>query len=178
MHNTIAIICDCDATLVKDTTEFLLEENKIVPKEFWKYIDENFVQKGWDPPQAYLNEILKLIPRSDIEAQKEKFSLGKNEEKNPVFKGKMIHPVSPEEMEYSLDPEEIEIIKFIGNSGVFQCISTIYQTLGFGRTKALYHLDNLLDKKLIVDQLSVVRETLYGLSREGRKYFVKNNLAE
>ena len=49
MHNTIAIICDCDATLVSDTTEFLLEENGVDLKEFWEDIDKNFVQKGWIP---------------------------------------------------------------------------------------------------------------------------------
>ena len=66
MHNTIAIICDCDATLAADTTEFLLEENKIDLKKFWKDINENFVQEGWDPPQAYLNEILRLMEKGEI----------------------------------------------------------------------------------------------------------------
>ncbi len=66
MHNTVAIICDCDATLVSDTTEFLLKENKIDLKEFWKDIDENFIQKGWDPPQAYLHEILRLMKNGKI----------------------------------------------------------------------------------------------------------------
>ena len=66
MHNTIAIICDCDATLVSDTTEFLLEENGIDLKEFWEDIDKNFVQKGWDPPQAYLHEILRLMKNGEI----------------------------------------------------------------------------------------------------------------
>jgi len=66
MHNIIAIICDCDETLVEDTTEFLLKENKIEPDEFWNYIDKNFVQQGWDPPQAYLNEILKRMNNGEI----------------------------------------------------------------------------------------------------------------
>ncbi|MCY4490813.1 MAG: hypothetical protein OXC46_05035 [Thaumarchaeota archaeon] len=61
MHNTIAIICDCDATLAPDTTEFLLRENDIDPGEFWEDVDKNFVQKGWDPPQAYLYKILKMM---------------------------------------------------------------------------------------------------------------------
>ena len=66
MHNIIAIICDCDETLVDDTTEFLLKENKIDLDEFWEYIDKNFVQQGWDPPQAYLNEILKRMNNGEI----------------------------------------------------------------------------------------------------------------
>ncbi len=61
MHNTIAIICDCDDTLAHDTTNFLLEENGIKLDDFWNDIDRNFVQKGWDPPQAYLHKILKLM---------------------------------------------------------------------------------------------------------------------
>jgi len=66
MHNTIAIICDCDATLTSDTTEFLLKENNIDLDKFWEDLDENFVQKGWDPPQAYLHEILRLMKSGKI----------------------------------------------------------------------------------------------------------------
>ena len=66
MHNTIAIICDCDATLVSDTTEFLLEENGQDLKKFWDNIAKNFIQKGWDPPQAYLHEILRLMKDGTI----------------------------------------------------------------------------------------------------------------
>jgi len=66
MHNTIAIICDCDGTLTEDTTEFLLKDNRIDVDEFWKHLDENFVQKGWDPPQAYLTEILNRMKTGEI----------------------------------------------------------------------------------------------------------------
>jgi 2-hydroxy-3-keto-5-methylthiopentenyl-1-phosphate phosphatase len=66
MQNTIAIICDCDGTLADDTTEFLLEENGIDVKVFWKNLDENFIQKGWDPPQAYLTEILNRMKTGEI----------------------------------------------------------------------------------------------------------------
>ncbi len=66
MHNTIAIICDCDATLTQDTTEFLLEDNNIDSRKFWDNIDNNFVQSGWDPPQAYLHEILRLMKEGQI----------------------------------------------------------------------------------------------------------------
>ena len=67
MHNTIAVICDCDSTLVPDTTESLLEENGIDLAGFWDRIDKNFVQSGWDPPQAYLHEILRLMKDGKIE---------------------------------------------------------------------------------------------------------------
>ncbi len=63
---TVAIICDCDGTLTADTTNFLLEQNKIPTEQFWKNIDEKFVQKGWDPPQAYLGEILRLMKQGKI----------------------------------------------------------------------------------------------------------------
>ena len=66
MHNTIAIICDCDATLAPDTTNFLLEENNVDLDNFWEDIDKNFVQKGWDPPQAYLHKILGLMKSGEI----------------------------------------------------------------------------------------------------------------
>ena len=66
MHNTITIICDCDETLAPDTTSFLLQQNGIDVDEFWKNIDTNFVQNGWDPPQAYLSEILKLMKSGKI----------------------------------------------------------------------------------------------------------------
>ncbi len=38
MQNTIAIICDCDETLAPDTTNFLLEQNGVKVKQFWKNI--------------------------------------------------------------------------------------------------------------------------------------------
>lgn len=66
MHNTIAIICDCDKTLAPDTTSYLLQENGIDVKKFWEMINTDFVKKGWDPSQAYLNEILKLMKANKI----------------------------------------------------------------------------------------------------------------
>ncbi len=66
MHNTVAIICDCDDTLAPDTTNFLLEQNGIDTDKFWHNIDVNFTQKGWDPPQAYLGEILSMIKTGRI----------------------------------------------------------------------------------------------------------------
>lgn len=66
MQNTIAIICDCDETLAPDTTSFLLQQNKIDAHEFWENINTNFIQSGWDPPQAYLSEILRLMKSGAI----------------------------------------------------------------------------------------------------------------
>ena len=61
VHRTIAIICDCDETLAPDTTNFLLEQNGVDIDKFWADIDANFILDGWDPPQAYLSEILNMM---------------------------------------------------------------------------------------------------------------------
>lgn len=66
MQNTIAIICDCDETLAPDTTNFLLEENGINVKSFWKKITK-LVSHGWDPPIAWMMEILKMIESGQIQ---------------------------------------------------------------------------------------------------------------
>lgn len=65
MQNTIAIICDCDETLAPDTTNFLLEQNGVKVKPFWNKITK-LVSQGWDPPQAWMVEILKLIQSGQI----------------------------------------------------------------------------------------------------------------
>lgn len=65
LQNTIAIICDCDDTLAPDTTNFLLEENGINTKAFWAKIT-NLVEDGWDPPLAWMTEILKLVQQNKI----------------------------------------------------------------------------------------------------------------
>lgn len=66
MQSTIAIICDCDDTLMPDTTNFLLEENGIDSRVFWKKI-AGMVKLGWDPPQAYTSEIIRLMQQNKIE---------------------------------------------------------------------------------------------------------------
>lgn len=65
MQNTIAIICDCDETLAPDTTNFLLEQNGVKVKPFWNNIAK-MVSHGWDPPQAWMSEILKMIQTGQI----------------------------------------------------------------------------------------------------------------
>jgi len=66
MQNTIAIICDCDETLAPDTTNFLLEQNGVKVKPFWDKITK-MVSQGWDPPQAWMTEILQMIRSGRIE---------------------------------------------------------------------------------------------------------------
>ncbi len=66
MNNNIAIICDCDETLADDTTSTLIKENDIDVKDFWNGINKNFVEKGWDPPQAYMSEILRYMINKQI----------------------------------------------------------------------------------------------------------------
>ena len=57
---TIAIICDCDNTLMPDAPSLLLKENGIDPQEFWDEIDL-LVRDGWDPPIAWMTKLVKLI---------------------------------------------------------------------------------------------------------------------
>lgn len=65
-QNTIAIICDCDETLAPDTTGFLLDYNGLSQKLFWENISK-MVSQGWDPPLAYMNEIVELMKSGHIE---------------------------------------------------------------------------------------------------------------
>jgi len=60
MQDTIALICDCDQTLAPNTTDFFLKKNGIDTDPFWEKI-EKMVSEGWDPPQAWMNQILTLI---------------------------------------------------------------------------------------------------------------------
>ena len=66
MQNTIAIICDCDETLAPDTTNFLLEQNGIKVKQFWKNITK-MVSQGWDPPIAWMSETYKMMQSGQIQ---------------------------------------------------------------------------------------------------------------
>ena len=64
-QNIIAIICDCDETLTKDTTSLLLEDNGIKVNPFWKKIAKQ-IKLGWDPPMAWMNEMLTLMNEGKI----------------------------------------------------------------------------------------------------------------
>ena len=57
---TIAIICDCDNTLMPDLPSLLLKDNGIEPQLFWDDIDV-MVKDGWDPPIAWMTKLIKLI---------------------------------------------------------------------------------------------------------------------
>lgn len=48
-----------------DTTTFLLERNGIKSQPFWKKV-RKFIENGWDPPMAWMTEILKLIKSGKI----------------------------------------------------------------------------------------------------------------
>ena len=66
MTKTITIISDCDNTLMPDAPSLLLKENGMDPQEFWDKIDL-LVKDGWDPPIAWMTELVKLIQEGKIE---------------------------------------------------------------------------------------------------------------
>lgn len=61
----MAIICDCDETLTPDSTSLLLESNGINTVDFWEKISK-FVSLGWDPPIAWMSQIVQLIKEGKI----------------------------------------------------------------------------------------------------------------
>ena len=61
----IAIICDCDNTLMPDLPSLLLKDNGMEPQDFWDNIDV-LVKDGWDPPIAWMTELIKLIQNGKI----------------------------------------------------------------------------------------------------------------
>jgi len=61
----VAIICDCDNTLMPDLPSLLLKENGIEPQAFWDKIDV-LVKDGWDPPIAWMTKLIKLIQDEKI----------------------------------------------------------------------------------------------------------------
>ena len=62
---TVAIICDCDNTLMPDLPSLLLKDNGMEPQIFWDKIDI-LVKDGWDPPIAWMTELIKLIQEGKI----------------------------------------------------------------------------------------------------------------
>ena len=62
---TVAIICDCDNTLMPDLPSLLLKDNGMDPQDFWDDIDI-LVKDGWDPPIAWMTELIKLIQDGKI----------------------------------------------------------------------------------------------------------------
>jgi hypothetical protein len=57
----IALVFDFDDTLVPDSTTKLLRIHGIDTSEFWKVKTKELIQRGYDPPSAYLKLILDNI---------------------------------------------------------------------------------------------------------------------
>jgi hypothetical protein len=71
-HNTIAIVADCDDTLAPDTTLQLLNALGVDAERFFRDTVAPLVASGWDPPLAYLREMIRLAQSGAAELTKEK----------------------------------------------------------------------------------------------------------
>ena len=60
VHNTIAIIADCDGTLAPDTTDQLLTHFNVKPEEFWPRQVQPLVKAGWDEHLAYMQKLIEF----------------------------------------------------------------------------------------------------------------------
>jgi phosphoserine phosphatase len=60
VHNTIAIIADCDGTLAPDTTDQLLTHFNVKPEEFWPRQVQPLVKAEWDEHLAYMQKLIEL----------------------------------------------------------------------------------------------------------------------
>lgn len=80
MQNTIALICDCDGTLAKDTSHFLLDQNGISNDQFWNVEVTKMVKNGWDPPLAWMTKMLTMMQEGNIkqDTNSKLRELGKN----------------------------------------------------------------------------------------------------
>lgn len=67
-QDVIAIICDCDGTLCPDTSDRLVRELGIDSQGFWKNRVNALVEDGWDPPLAYLQQLLVEARESEVGA--------------------------------------------------------------------------------------------------------------
>jgi len=56
--SVLALIFDFDDTLLPDSTSALLREHGLDPAEFWTVRTKALVDRGYDPPLAYLNLLL------------------------------------------------------------------------------------------------------------------------
>jgi phosphoglycolate phosphatase-like HAD superfamily hydrolase len=59
----VAVIFDFDDTLLPDSTSALLREHGLDPEEFWSRKTKALVDRGYDPPLAYLNLLLREVGR-------------------------------------------------------------------------------------------------------------------
>ena len=60
VHNTLAVIADCDGTLAPDTTDQLLTHFGVDPAEFWPREVKPLVEAGWDEHLAYMQKLIEL----------------------------------------------------------------------------------------------------------------------
>jgi hypothetical protein len=60
VHNTIAVVADCDGTLAPDTTDQLLTYLNVKPEEFWPNEVQPLVKAGWDEHLAYMQKLIEL----------------------------------------------------------------------------------------------------------------------
>ena len=65
-HTVIAVVSDCDETLAPDTTAQLLSHFGIDAKKFYKDQSGKLVDEGFDPPLAYMNEILRMAQGREV----------------------------------------------------------------------------------------------------------------
>jgi phosphoserine phosphatase len=59
--SVVAVIFDFDDTLLPDSTSALLEAHGIDPTDFWTVQTRQLVERGYDPPLAYLNLLLQEV---------------------------------------------------------------------------------------------------------------------
>jgi hypothetical protein len=64
-QNVIALISDCDGTICPDTATILVRELGLEPVGFWRDVNLD-VQRGWDPPLAWLNHLITLSQKGAI----------------------------------------------------------------------------------------------------------------
>lgn len=89
VSNIIAIICDFDDTLGDDTTNLFMQEILGMDDQeidsFWNKDVKKLVGKGWDPPLACIDQILRRLERKKLEISND--DLRKLGEKVHLFPG-------------------------------------------------------------------------------------------
>lgn len=59
-RDTLALVFDCDDTLIPDTSSLLLRSKSVDPDAHWRSVAD-LVKAGFEPSHAYLHSILSLI---------------------------------------------------------------------------------------------------------------------
>lgn len=76
-ETVIGIVFDFDETLGPDTISYLLTEQGIEPKIFWKEV-ALLIEEGWDPPMAYMHLMLEKSRAGSLDlSEKRLHKLGK-----------------------------------------------------------------------------------------------------